>query len=180
MKRIISLLTLFILFYSSCTKDDCERKDIYEYYPMSSNEKAILPYKYSDTMVWINVNTNDTLHYVWKDTTYSTDTSVNNSNEACTGDTYRLFGKYNYDFTCLENVNYNFTHSYRKYTIQTRYETILSFNKRYFSWYERTKDTINNFGIIYSNIGYETYFCFNNKDGLLRITVGNTKLYRIK
>ncbi len=180
MKRILSLLTLFILLCSSCTKDKCERKDIYEYYPMSSNEKAILPYKYSDTMVWINVNTNDTLHYVCKDTTYSTDTLIDNSNEECVGDSYKLYGKYSYNFKCIENVNFNFIHSYRKYDLQTKYETIISFNKEDYFWYERTKDTINNFGIIYSNIMYETNFCFNNKDGLLRITVGSTKLYRIK
>ncbi len=180
MKRIISLLTLFILLCSSCTKDDCERKDIYRYYPMSSNEKAILPYKYSDTMVWINVNTKDTLHYVWKDTIYSTDTLVNSSNEDCVGDTYSIVGKYSYGFRCIENSNYNFTHYYRKYVLGDDFETGLFFNKRNYVWLDITKPNIDNFGVIYSNIFCTEYFSFNNKDGLLRITVGNTKLYRIK
>jgi len=182
MKTITKLFYLFLLsmLFYACSKDDCPKgiKYTYKYYNISENIKKTFPYQFKDTQVWINVNTNDTLRYILKDTVSSYDTTMVSPTDGCVENNYTYNERLRYDFTCLEDTIYNYNYIYQLDGCCFLYRVKL--NKIEYYEYGGKLEDIDNFGNIYKDVSVSKYFSKKNSLGILRITVGNIKLYRIR
>ena len=184
MKTITKLFYFFLLsnLFYSCSKDDCPKgiKYSYKYFKIVDNiDKTPFPYQFKDTQVWINVNTNDTLHYILKDTVSSYDTTMVSPTDGCVENNYTYTGRFTYKFNCLEDSGYNYLYTYR-YSNGLGLDPYLKFNKFEYSNFYPIKDTIINYNKIYNKVFLGKYFSDNKENGIVRITINNIKLYRIK
>ena len=183
MKQITKLIYFFflsILFYA-CSKDNCPDGITYSYtyYNIGENAYQTFPYRFKDTQTWINVNTTDTLHYILKDTVSSYDIYFSSPTEGCRENNYKYSERLTYKFNCLEDTFYNYNYIYQS-SLGLGYDYHIKFNKIEYVEYGGKLQDIDNFGIIYKDISVYKYFARNVSLGILRITVGDTKLYRIK
>jgi hypothetical protein len=182
MKSIIHIVFILmaILLMNACQKD-CPKgiQYSYKYYNISESVKQTFPYHFKDTQVWINVNTNDTLHYVLKDTVSSYDTTMVSPTDGCVQNNYFYSGIYSYKFNCLEDTFFEYDYSYRSYK-GFGIDHYMKFNKIEYVEYGPILLDIDNDGINYKNIYVSKYFAENDSIGIVRITVGDVKLYRIK
>jgi hypothetical protein len=178
MKSITTIIFLLmaVLLMNACQKD-CPKgiQYSYKYYDISESVKQTFPYHFKDTQVWINVNTNDTLHYVLKDTISSYDTTMVSPTDGCVQNNYTYYGVLTFEFNCIEDTLFGFHHSYY-YDVRQE----LFFKNRGYYTYISARDTIINFTKIYKEVRDRKYFWENFEDGIVRITVGDVKLYRIK
>ena len=179
--KLLTCLLFIIFIINACSKDDCPKgiKYTYEYHNISENIKETFPYQFKDTQVWINVNTNDTLHYILKDTVSSYDTTLVSPTDGCVENNYTYTGRFTYKFNCLEDSSYNYLYTYR-YSNGLGLDPYLKFNKIEYSNFYPIKDTIINYNKIYNKVFLGKNFSDNKENGILRITINNIKLYRIK
>lgn len=181
--KTTKLLTLIwlIWFFGGCGKINCpdERTYSYMYYNISENIKQTFPYRFKDTQIWINVNTNDTLHYILKDTVSSYDISSTSTTEGCRETNYFYSERLTYQFNCLEDTLFNYNYIYQLDKGSGFYYHI-KFNLIEYVEYGGKLEDIDNYGIIYKDINVSKYFAKSISLGLLRITVGKDKIYRIK
>lgn len=178
LKNNFKLLVFFcvLLILKSCIKD-CpdEVKTTKETYSISEVVKKTFPYNFKDTQVWINVNTNDTLHYILKDTLSTFDTSYSTPLEGCKENNYVFNERFTFEFQCLEDSFLNYSHSYK-----SKYHELLIMNNIIYQEFGPKLNDIDNFGILYKNVYISEYFAENELLGFLRITANKKKLYRIK
>ena len=183
MKQITKLIYFFflsILFYA-CSKDNCPDGITYSYtyYNIGENAYQTFPYRFKDTQTWINVNTTDTLHYILKDTVSSYDIYFSSPTEGCRENNYKYSERLTYKFNCLEDTFYNYNYIYQS-SLGLGFDPYLKFNKTEYSNFYPIKDSIINYNKIYYNVFLGKYFSDNKENGIVRITITNTKLYRIK
>jgi|DEB19_MinimDraft_2_1074335.scaffolds.fasta_scaffold01664_6 hypothetical protein len=179
--KLIYYFLLSITFYA-CGKINCpdERTYSYKYYNIKDNiDKQTFPYQFKDTQIWINVNTNDTLHYILKDTVSSYDISSTSTTEGCRETNYKYSERLTYKFNCLEDTFFNYNYTYQS-DKGFGYDRYLKFNKIEYVEYGGKLEDIDNYGIIYKDINVSKYFARIDSLGILRITVGSDKIYRIK
>lgn len=178
LKNYSNLLVLFctMLIFDSCS-EDCpdEVKTTKEIYLMGEIVKKTFPYNFKDTQIWINVNTNDTLHYILKDTVSTYDTTYSTPLEGCKQNNYVFRERFTFEFQCLEDSFLNYSHCYK-----SKYHELLIMNNIIYQEYGPKLNDIDNFGIIYKNVYISEYFAENELLGFLRITANKKKLYRIK
>jgi hypothetical protein len=179
--KLFTCILFIILLINACSKDDCPKgiKYTFEYYNISENIKKTFPYQFKDTQVWINVNTNDTLHYILKDTVSSYDTTLVSPTDGCVENNYTYTGRFTYKFNCLEDSSYNYLYTYR-YSNGLGLDPYLKFNKIQYYTYIKTYDSIINYSKTYTKVRDRKFFWENYEIGILRITINNIKLYRIK
>ena len=175
--KLLPFLLFIILLINACSKDDCPKgiKYTYTYYNISEDVKKTFPYQFKDTQVWINVNTNDTLRYILKDTVSSYDTTMVSPTDGCVENNYFYNQIFSYNFLCLSDSFLNYSHSYY-YDIRQ----YLFFKKTNYYTYISTNDTIMNYSKVYKQVRDRKFFWENYENGIVRITVGSNKLYRIK
>ena len=184
MKTITKLFYFFLLsnLFYSCSKDDCPKgiKYSYKYFKIVDNiDKTPFPYQFKDTQVWINVNTNDTLHYILKDTVSSYDTTMVSPLYGCVENNYTYSERLMYQFNCFEDTLYNYNYSYLS-SKGLGYDPYLKFNKIEYYTYIKTYDSIINYSKTYTKVRDRKFFWENYENGILRITINNIKIYRIK
>ena len=168
-----------VLLMNACQKDCPNRSnDTFTYYKFDNIKKQTFPYHFKDSQVWINLNTNDTLNYVIKDTISSYDTISTTHQSECPVYDVDYKEKFSYKFKCLQDSNFNYNHIFYRDGFITR--NILKFNNIEFVEYGSKLLDIDNNGIIYKNIYVSKYFAESDSLGIVRITVGDVKLYRIK
>jgi hypothetical protein len=140
--------------------------------------KKTFPYNFKDTQTWINVNTNDTLHYILKDTVSTYDTTYSTPLEGCKENNYVYDEGFNYNFYCLEDSTFNYTHIFQlnggAFFHYIKFKTI-----RY-PHYGGDVIDIDNYGFKLKKVYVSKYFSENDSLGILRITANNEMLYRIK
>lgn len=173
--KLTYLTMLLLLICSSCNKD-CPDGITYSYktYTISENAKQTFPYHFKDTQVWINVNTNDTLHYILKDTVSSLDTLLKSPTDGCVQNNYTYNGTFTYKFNCLEDSLFDYK---IKYNVE--FDPYLFFNNMEYSNFYPLIDSILNYNKIYYKVFLGKYFSDNKENGVVRITINSTKLYRI-
>jgi hypothetical protein len=184
MKTITKLFYFFLLsnLFYACSKDDCPKgiKYSYKYFKVVDNiEKKTFPYQFKDTQIWINVNTNDTLRYLLKDTVSSYDTTMVSPPYGCVENNYTYSEQLNYNFLCVKDTFFNFSYIYQS-DLGLGFLELLRFNKILYQEQGGSVININNFGMIYKDIYVSKFFAENDSVGIVRITLNNTKLYRIK
>jgi hypothetical protein len=181
LKNNFKLLMFFcvLLILKSCIKD-CpdEEKTTKETYSISEVVKKTFPYNFKDTQVWINVNTNDTLHYILKDTLSTYDTSYSTPLEGCKENNYVFDEGFNYNFYCLEDSTFNYTHIFQ--LDEGAFFYYIKFKNIRYPEYAGVLQDINNFGVIFNQTNVSEYFSKSKSLGILRITANKKKLYRIK
>lgn len=179
--KLIYLFFLLSITFYACGKINCpdERTYSYRYYNIDENAYQTFPYRFKDTQIWINVNSNDTLHYILKDTISSYDISSTSTTEGCRETNYKYSERLTYLFNCLEDTFYNYNYIYQS-DKGFGYDHYLKFNKIEYVEYGPKLQDIDNFGIMYKSIYVSKYFTECDSLGILRISIENTKLYRIK
>lgn len=179
--KLVCFLVISSMFIA-CSKDDCPdgRTYTYKYYNIKDNmDKQTFPYHFKDTQVWVNVNTTDTLHYILKDTVSSYDISVTSTTEGCPESNFKYSERLSYKFNCLEDTLFNYNYIYQSH-LGLGFDPYLNFNKVEYYTYINTYDTVINYTKVYTKVRDREYFWENHENGIVRITVFSTKLYRIK
>jgi hypothetical protein len=182
LKNNFKLLVFFcvLLILKSCIKD-CpdEVKTTKKTYSISEVVKKTFPYNFKDTQVWINVNTNDTLHYILKDSLSTYDTSYSTSLEGCKENNYVYTESLAYNLICTENSLFNYNHIYKSY-LGLGFDEKVKFMNVVYTEFGGDLIDIYNYGIIFKSVYVSEYFAENKSFGILRITANKKKLYRIK
>jgi hypothetical protein len=177
--KLTYLTMLLLLVCNSCSKN-CpdEVKTTKKTYSISEVVKKTFPYNFKDTQIWINVNTNDTLHYILKDTLSTYDTTYSTPLEGCKENNYVYDEGFYYNFYCLENSTFNYSHIFQ--LDEGAFFYYIKFKTIHYPEYAGELQDINNFGVIFNKTNVSKYFSKSKSMGILRITANNEKLFRIK